>query len=97
VKPLDEALIFRLATTHDLIVCVEENTIHGGAGAGVVEYLVSQSLSVPTLLLGLPDRFIDHGDPAEMLAECGLDGTGILAAIELKLATLFKAPDIAVR
>ena len=97
VKPLDEGLIFRLATTHDLIVCVEENTIHGGAGTGVVEYLISQSLSVPTLLLGLPDRFIDHGDPAEMLAECGLDAAGILAAIELKLATFFMAPDIAVR
>ena len=97
VKPLDEGLIFRLATTHDLIVCVEENTIHGGAGTGVVEYLISQSLSVPTLLLGLPDRFIDHGDPAEMLAECGLDAAGILAAIELKLATFFMTPDIAVR
>ena len=97
VKPLDEHLIFRLATTHDLIVSIEENTLHGGAGAGVLEYLSTQAIEVPTLLLGLPDRFIDHGDAVQMLTDCGLDGAGILAAIEQKLASLFKAPDIAVR
>ncbi|MBA2689533.1 MAG: 1-deoxy-D-xylulose-5-phosphate synthase [Burkholderiales bacterium] len=97
VKPLDEALIFRLATSHDLIVTVEENTIHGGAGAGVLEYLSSQSISVPTLLLGLPDQFIEHGDPAEMLAECGLDAGGIGRAISAKLNSLFASPDVAIR
>ena len=97
VKPLDEELIFRLATSHDLIVSIEENTIHGGAGAGVLEYLSAQAIDVPTLLLGLPDQFIEHGDPAQMLADCGLDGAGMLAFIELKLKSLFKTPDIAVR
>ena len=97
VKPLDEELIFRLATSHDLIVSIEENTIHGGAGAGVLEYLSAQAIDVPTLLLGLPDQFIEHGDPAQMLADCGLDGAGMLASIELKLKSLFKTPDIAVR
>ena len=97
VKPLDEELIFRLATTHDLVVTVEENTVHGGAGAGVLEYLSVQSISVPTLVLGLPDRFIDHGDPTEMLVECGLDGTGILASVTHKLQSLYKPADVAVR
>ena len=95
VKPLDEELIFRLATTHDMLVSVEENTIHGGAGAGVLEYLSAQSISLPTLVLGLPDQFIDHGDPAQMLGECGLDGAGIAAAITIRLELLFKAPDAA--
>jgi 1-deoxy-D-xylulose-5-phosphate synthase len=93
VKPLDEELIFRLATTHELIVTVEENTVHGGAGAAVLEYLSSQSLSVPTLILGLPDRFIDHGDPAQMLAGCGLDGEGVLGSITQKLQSLYKPPE----
>jgi 1-deoxy-D-xylulose-5-phosphate synthase len=97
VKPLDEELIFKLATSHDLIVMVEENTLHGGAGAGVLEYLSAQSLVVPTLLLGLPDRFINHGDPAEMLAECGLDAEGIAGAISRKLTSLYQPADVAVR
>jgi 1-deoxy-D-xylulose-5-phosphate synthase len=93
VKPLDEDLIFRLATSHDLIVTIEENTVHGGAGAAVLEYLSSQSISVPTLVLGLPDRFIDHGDPAQMLADCGLDGEGVLGSITQKLQSLYKPPE----
>jgi 1-deoxy-D-xylulose-5-phosphate synthase len=93
VKPLDEELIFRLATTHDLIVTIEENTVHGGAGAAVLEYLSAQSESVPTLVLGLPDRFIDQGDPAQMLAGCGLDGEGVLRSITQKLQSLYKPPE----
>jgi 1-deoxy-D-xylulose-5-phosphate synthase len=90
VKPLDEELIFRLATGHELIVTVEENTVHGGAGAAVLEYLSSQAINVPTLVLGLPDRFIDHGDPVRMLADCALDGPGIASSITEKLQSLYK-------
>ncbi|MES2353070.1 MAG: 1-deoxy-D-xylulose-5-phosphate synthase [Pseudomonadota bacterium] len=97
VKPLDEELIFKLATSHDLLVTLEENTIHGGAGTAVLEYLSAQSISVPTLTLGLPDQFIDHGDPQEMLSECGLDAAGIADSIAAKLSTVFKTVDIAVR
>ncbi|HVK55636.1 MAG TPA: 1-deoxy-D-xylulose-5-phosphate synthase [Burkholderiales bacterium] len=97
VKPLDEELIFRLATHHDLLVTVEENSIQGGAGSAVLEYLSAQSINVPTLVLGLPDRFIDHGDPRDMISECGLDKTGIFNSITTKLATLFKSTDVAVR
>lgn len=94
VKPLDEELIFQLATKHDLIVTIEENTIHGGAGAGVLEYLSKESIRVETLVLGLPDTFIDHGDPQEMLVDCGLDATGIVRDINIKLNTLYKTWDV---
>ncbi len=84
VKPLDEALITKLALTHDLLVTVEENTIHGGAGSAVSELLARVNIVTPLLHLGLPDRFVDHGDPASLLAECGLDTQGIIAAIEMR-------------
>jgi 1-deoxy-D-xylulose-5-phosphate synthase len=96
VKPLDEDLILRLANQHDLLVTVEENTIHGGAGTAVLEYLSDRSINIPTLVLGLPDRFIDHGDPGEMLAECGLHADGIARSINKKLKELFNELAIAV-
>lgn len=82
VKPLDEALINTLASNHQLLVTLEENEIAGGAGSGVTEYLNHQGLSVPILQLGLPDYFVDHGKPEEMLSECGLDEDGIFNAIK---------------
>jgi len=93
VKPLDDALVFRLAASHDLLVTVEENSIHGGAGAAVLESLSAQSINLPTLLLGLHDRFIDHGNPQEMLAECGLDAVGIADSITKKLNAFFTSAD----
>ncbi len=84
VKPLDEALITKLALTHDLLVTVEENTIPGGAGSAVGEMLARENIATPLLHLGLPDRFVDQGDPAALLAECGLDAQGIVSAIELR-------------
>ncbi|MDE2259413.1 MAG: 1-deoxy-D-xylulose-5-phosphate synthase [Betaproteobacteria bacterium] len=84
VKPLDEALITKLALAHDLLVTVEENTVHGGAGSAVSELLTRVNIVTPLLHLGLPDRFVDHGDPASLLAECGLDAQGIIAAIEMR-------------
>jgi len=81
VKPLDLDLIRRLAEDHDVLVTVEENVIAGGAGSGVAEALAAEGIVVPILHLGLPDRFIDHGDPAQLLADCGLDARGIAAAI----------------
>jgi 1-deoxy-D-xylulose-5-phosphate synthase len=53
----------------------------GGAGSACVEALLSNGVIRPVLQLGLPDRFIDHGDPAKLLAECGLDGAGIARSI----------------
>jgi 1-deoxy-D-xylulose-5-phosphate synthase len=86
VKPLDDALVAELGRNHDLLVTVEENVVMGGAGSAVLESLQKQGITVPVLLLGLPDRFIDHGDPALQLSSCGLDKDGILTAVRNKLA-----------
>ena len=81
VKPLDEKLINELANTHDLLVTLEENVVAGGAGSGVNEALSAAGISTPTLNLGLPDRYIDHGSQTALLAECGLDAIGIEQSI----------------
>ena len=85
VKPLDIDLIEKLAKSHDLIVTVEENALMGGAGAAVLEALQTLHLSTPTLCLGLPDSFIEHGVHETILSECGLDAFGIKQSIEQKL------------
>ncbi len=81
VKPLDTELVKQLALSHDFIVTVEEGAIMGGAGSAVAEALAEAGIVRPILHLGLPDRFIDHGDVAQLLAGCGLDAAGITAAI----------------
>lgn len=85
IKPLDTTLILQLASTHDLIVTVEENTLMGGAGSAVLEAMQQMHLNNAVLCLGLPDTFIEHGVHESMLAECGLDANGIEHAIRLKL------------
>lgn len=86
VKPLDEDLILEMAKTHDALVTIEENVIAGGAGSAVNEFLQAQSILMPVLNIGLPDRFIQQGSREELLALCGLDVDGILARIEKVLA-----------
>ena len=81
VKPLDAELVKQLAASHDLIVTVEEHQVMGGAGSAVCEALAAMRVEKRVLLLGLPDRFIDHGDPAKLLASVGLDAAGIRASI----------------
>jgi 1-deoxy-D-xylulose-5-phosphate synthase len=90
VKPLDVDLLLRLASQHSAFVTVEENVVAGGAGSAVSEALAAAGVTVPMLHLGLPDRFPDHGDPAEILRECGLDADGIAAAIQRR----FGAPQL---
>jgi 1-deoxy-D-xylulose-5-phosphate synthase len=85
VKPLDEALVMQLARSHDVLVTLEENTIAGGAGSAVSEFLSSHDMAMPVLHLGLPDAFVPHGKPSELLKECGLDKDGIVRAIEARL------------
>jgi len=85
VKPLDQELIVDLATSHQLVVTLEENTVMGGAGSAVNEYLVQENYSTPILNLGLPDRFLEHGKVPDMLAEVGLDSDAIATAIKHKL------------
>ena len=86
VKPLDEALVLDLARGHDLLVTVEENVVMGGAGSAVLEALQRNRIDVHVLQLGLPDRFIDQGDPQIQLTECGLTAEGIIASIRRRLA-----------
>jgi len=81
VKPLDVDLVAKLAHDHDGLVTIEENVVAGGAGSAVAEALASVGLVVPLLQLGLPDAFLEHGDPAKLLADCGLDARGIVASI----------------
>jgi 1-deoxy-D-xylulose-5-phosphate synthase len=67
-------------------VTVEEGAVNGGAGSAVLESLQSQGIVVPVLSLGLPDAFVEHGDPQQLLADCGLDREGILRSIRERLA-----------
>jgi 1-deoxy-D-xylulose-5-phosphate synthase len=84
VKPLDDDLIASLALRHEVLVTVEENTIMGGAGSAVMESLAGAGVKIPVLQLGLPDTFIDQGDPSQMLADCGLDKTSIARAVKAR-------------
>ncbi|MDN5849696.1 MAG: 1-deoxy-D-xylulose-5-phosphate synthase [Nitrococcus sp.] len=82
VKPLDTELLVELAASHELLVTVEDNVVAGGAGSAVGEALAKEGIQVSLLQLGLPDRFIDHGSQEDQLAAVGLDGEGILAALQ---------------
>ena len=88
IKPLDIGLIKKIVATHDLIVTTEENSLMGGAGSAVMESMQKNNLSVPTLCLGLPDLFIEHGVHETMLAQCGLDSEGIIKSIQSRLDSL---------
>ena len=88
VKPLDEALVRQLAADHALLVTLEEGCVMGGAGTAVAEYLAATGVVVPLLHLGLPDTFVEHAKPEQMLAECGLDAAGIEASVRQRLQRL---------
>jgi 1-deoxy-D-xylulose-5-phosphate synthase len=80
-KPLDTDLLLSLARTHDAIVTVEDGCLPGGAGSAVMEALHAAGLKNSVLSLGLPDEFIEHGDPVQLMAMCGLDAAGIEQSI----------------
>ncbi len=86
VKPIDDELIAQMASNHDLLVTIEENATMGGAGSAVQESLAAQGITLPTLQIGLPDRFVNHGDTNTLLAECGLDSSAIIRAVENRCA-----------
>ena len=94
-KPLDVDLLLQLAQTHDALVTVEEGALPGGAGSAVLEALQMAGLHKPVLTLGLPDRFIEHGDHAKLLARLGLDAAGIEASIRQRFAALLPTADTA--
>jgi 1-deoxy-D-xylulose-5-phosphate synthase len=95
VKPIDRELAFRLAAGHELVVTVEESVVAGGAGSAVAEALAADGIAVPVLSLGLPDKFVEHGDHAQLLADCGLDAPGIARAIRERLDQAGRRPGMA--
>jgi 1-deoxy-D-xylulose-5-phosphate synthase len=95
VKPLDVDMVLELARTHEALVTLEEGSIMGGAGSAVLEALAAAGLQVPVLQLGLPDRFVEHGDHAQLLAECGLDAAGIARSIRERLGRADRRPGMA--
>jgi len=84
VKPIDRELILELAARHAALVTVEEGCVMGGAGSAVCEVLNEAGLTAPVLQLGLPDRFIDHGDQSALLAGLGLDAAGIERSVRAR-------------
>ncbi len=86
-KPLDLGLIAELAATHDALVTIEDGCVAGGAGSAVQEALAAANVQLPVLTLGLPDTFIEHGDPVKLMAACGLDAAGIEHAILKRFGT----------
>ena len=87
IKPLDEQLVAELAANHELIVTIEEGCVMGGAGSAVAEALAAAGIVKPVLHLGLPDKFIDHGDAQQLLAQCGLDAEGIAASVRQRIGS----------
>ena len=86
VKPLDVALLAQVARSHTALVTLEEGAVMGGAGSAVLEALQAAGLVLPVLQLGLPDQFIEHGDPVKLLALNGLDAASIEASIRAHMA-----------
>jgi 1-deoxy-D-xylulose-5-phosphate synthase len=91
VKPLDVELLLKVAAEHEALVTVEEGAVMGGAGSAVGEALQAAGIVMPLLQLGLPDVFIEHGDPARLLAMQGLDAAGIEASIVRRFAGIIEA------
>lgn len=97
IKPLDVACIDELASSHDLLITIEENAVAGGAGSGVAEYLNNKHLSnklsnsAKLIQMGLPDEFIAHGKPKNLLAQCGLSSEGIIEQVNRYLSNQAEA------
>ena len=87
-KPLDTELLLQIASSHDALVTIEEGVVMGGAGSAVAEALAAAQIAKPLLQLGLPDAFIEHGDPARLLALQGLDAVGIEASVRGRFGDL---------
>jgi 1-deoxy-D-xylulose-5-phosphate synthase len=90
-KPLDLELLREVAQSHDALVTLEEGAVAGGAGSAVIEALQVMAIARPVLQLGLPDSFIEHGDPAKLLSMLGLDAAGIERSVRERFATALQA------
>ena len=82
VKPLDEALLLDLAKNHDALVFIEDSAIQGGAGSACLEALSRHHIQVPTLQIGLPDEYVEHGDINLLLDLYGLSPKKIVIKVQ---------------
>jgi 1-deoxy-D-xylulose-5-phosphate synthase len=89
-KPLDTAMLDRMAEEHVALVTLEEGALMGGAGSAVLEYLADAGRTIPVLRLGIADAFTQHGDPAKLLSQMGLDAAGIEGSIRARFADLME-------
>jgi 1-deoxy-D-xylulose-5-phosphate synthase len=89
VKPLDTEMLMQIAGSHEALVTLEEGAVMGGAGSAVLEALAAAGLAMPVLQLGLPDVFIEHGDPVKLLALQGLNAAGVEASIRKRFEAIF--------
>ena len=87
IKPLDVRRLRELARSHSLLVTLEDNSVVGGAGAAVAEFLAADAQRVALLRLGVPDQYVEHGTREESLAECGLTVEGLVARVRAESAT----------
>jgi 1-deoxy-D-xylulose-5-phosphate synthase len=94
VKPIDEDAILAAAEQHQALVTIEENAVMGGAGSAVLECLAKHQLMRPVLNLGLPDRFVEHGDPGDLLSRLELDEEGLQRRIQAFQASLSRRSQI---
>lgn len=93
IKPLDETLLRQISENFQYLITIEENTVLGGAGSAVNEYLLKCNTNCRILNLGIPDKFIDHGNPNDMLARYGLDSAGIIRSIENHIKSIYETLD----
>jgi 1-deoxy-D-xylulose-5-phosphate synthase len=82
VKPLDEALVLKVAARHRALITLEENVVAGGAGSAIGELLAAEGVAMPLMHIGIPDRFIEHGSREDCLAAAGLDFASVAATVE---------------
>ena len=87
VKPLDEALLHEVAARFTKIITVEDGTVVGGFGSAVVAFMSQHQYAVEVMILGIPDRIVEHGKPEELHRECGYDADAIAAGVRLLLNT----------
>ena len=83
---MDNELILEMAESHEIVVSIEENTIKGGAGAGIAEVLSAAGCPTPILILGLPDQHVDQGETGPVLTDLGLDAAGIVASVRKRIS-----------
>lgn len=81
VKPLDEAMLHEVAQRYSKIITVEDGTVVGGFGSAVLEFMAANGYTPEVKMLGIPDRIVEHGKPAELHRECGYDAQGIAEAV----------------